>query len=138
MSIPGPASPPVLSLRSVSKAFGAVQALRDVSVDCRAGEIHALVGENGSGKSTLLGIASGFVHPDEGAVEIGGQPLRRGSPAEARGFGLGIAYQTYSHVLDLSVAENLYLAVPTDARPKYGRMEESAAARLKHFKRRAA
>ena len=66
MSIPGPASPPVLSLRSVSKAFGAVQALRDVSVDCHAGEIHALVGENGSGKSTLLGIASGFVHPDEG------------------------------------------------------------------------
>ena len=66
MSIPGPASPLVLSLRGVSKAFGAVQALRDVSVDCRAGEIHALVGENGSGKSTLLGIASGFVAPDDG------------------------------------------------------------------------
>src|SRR5438067_519327 len=88
MSSPGPASPLVLTLRGVSKAFGAVQALRDVSVDCRAGEIHALVGENGSGKSTLLGIASGFVHPDEGAVEIGGQRRRRGSPAEARGLGL--------------------------------------------------
>ena len=144
MSSPGPASPLVLTLRGVSKAFGAVQALRDVSVDCRAGEIHALVGENGSGKSTLLGIASGFVHPDEGAVEIGGsaarlppaaqashpyhtystphlptptrritgQRRRRGSPAEARRLGLGIAYQTYSHVLDLSVAENLYLALP--------------------------
>ena len=71
MSIPGPASPTVLSLRNVSKAFGAVQALRDVSVDCREGEIHALVGENGSGKSTLLGIASGFVAPDRGAGEIG-------------------------------------------------------------------
>ena len=94
MSSPGPASPLVLSLRGVSKAFGAVQALRDVSVDCRAGEIHALVGENGSGKSTLLGIASGFVHPDKGAVEIGGQRRRRGSPAEARKLGLGIAYQT--------------------------------------------
>jgi len=66
MSIPGPASPAVLTLRGVSKAFGAVQALREVSVDCRAGEIHALVGENGSGKSTLLGIASGFLDPDEG------------------------------------------------------------------------
>ena len=117
MSSPGPASPLVLSLRGVSKAFGAVQALRDVSVDCRAGEIHALVGENGSGKSTLLGIASGFVHPDEGAVEIGGQRRRRGSPAEARRLGLGMAYQTYSHVLDLSVAENLYLAVPRDEKP---------------------
>ena len=133
MSSPGPASPLVLSLRGVSKAFGAVQALRDVSVDCRAGEIHALVGENGSGKSTLLGIASGFVHPDEGAVEIGGQRRRRGSPAEARRLGLGIAYQTYSHVLDLSVAENLYLAVPADEQPKYGRMDEWAAARLAEF-----
>lgn len=134
MSSPGPASPPVLSLRGVSKAFGAVQALRDVSVDCRAGEIHALVGENGSGKSTLLGIASGFVHPDEGAVEIGGQRRRRGSPAEARRLGLGIAYQTYSHVLALSVAENLYLAVPADVKPKHGRMDEWAAARLEEFK----
>ena len=123
----------VLSLRGVSKAFGAVQALRDVSVDCRAGEIHALVGENGSGKSTLLGIASGFVQPDEGAVEIGGSRRRRGSPAEARRLGLGMAYQTYSHVLDLSVAENLYLAAPGDEQPAYGRMEEWAAERLAEF-----
>ena len=134
MSSPGPASPLVLTLRGVSKAFGAVQALRDVTVDCRAGEIHALVGENGSGKSTLLGIASGFVHPDEGAVEIDGQRRRRGSPADARRLGLGIAYQTYSHVLDLSVAENLYLAVPADVKPTYGRMQEWAAARLAEFK----
>ena len=124
MSSPGPESPVVLSLGGVSKAFGAVQALRDVSFDCRAGEVHALVGENGSGKSTLLGIASGFLAPDKGLVEIGGRRRRRGSPAEARRFGLGIAYQTYSHVLDLSVAENLYLAVPGDERPAYGRMED--------------
>src|SRR5437867_10275971 len=111
MSSPGPASPLVLSLRGVSKAFAAVQALRDVSFDCRAGEIHALVGENGSGKSTLLGVASGFLAPDGGTVEIGGRRRQRLSPAQARRLGLGIAYQGYSHVLDLSVAENLYLAV---------------------------
>jgi ribose transport system ATP-binding protein len=134
MSIPGPASPPVLSLRGVSKAFGAVQALRDVSVDCRAGEIHALVGENGSGKSTLLGIASGLLAPDDGAIEIGDRRRRRGSPAEARRFGLGMAYQTYSHVLDLSVAENLYLAISGNLRPAYGRMDEWSAARLEEFK----
>jgi ribose transport system ATP-binding protein len=133
MSSPGPASPLVLSVHGVSKAFGVVQALRDVSFDCRAGEIHALVGENGSGKSTLLGIASGFLAPDEGAVEIGGRPRRRGSPAEARRLGLGIAYQTYSHVPDLTVAENLYLAVPRNAQPAYGRMDAWATATLEEF-----
>jgi ribose transport system ATP-binding protein len=123
----------VLSLRGVSKAFGAVQALRDVSFECRAGEIHALVGENGSGKSTLLGIASGVLAPDAGVVEIGGGQPRRGSAAEARRHGLGTVYQTYSDVLQLSVAENLFLAVPADAQPRYGRMEEWAAARLEEF-----
>jgi ribose transport system ATP-binding protein len=123
----------VLTLTGVSKAYGAVQALRDVSVDCHAGEVHAVVGENGSGKSTLLGIASGFVHPDGGTVEIGGQPRRWGSPAEARRLGLGIAYQTYSHVRDLSVAENLYLSVPRTEQPSYGRMEEWAADKLAEF-----
>jgi ABC-type sugar transport system ATPase subunit len=141
MSIPGPArggsdvSPasPVLTLRGVSKAFGAVQALREVSVDCREGEIHALVGENGSGKSTLLGIASGFLTPDEGSVVIGETEQRRVSPAESRRLGLGIAYQTYSHVLHLSVGENLFLAAPSDLRPTYGRMNGWAAERLADF-----
>src|SRR5439155_1231918 len=72
-------------------------------------------------------------NPDEGTVEIGGSLRRRGSPAEARRLGLGMAYQTYSHVLDLSVAENLYLALPADAQPKYRRMEEWAAATLEEF-----
>src|SRR5438094_8353322 len=97
MSSPGPATPLVLSLRGVSKAFGAVHALRGVSFDCRAGEIHALVGENGSGKSTLLGIASGFVAPDEGTVENGGRRRRRCSAAEAPPPGHQTAPQTYSH-----------------------------------------
>ena len=123
----------VLALRGISKAFGAVQAVRDVSIECRAGEIHALVGENGSGKSTLLGVASGFLAPDDGSVEIAGTERRRVSPGETRRLGLGMAYQTYSHVLDLSVAENLYLAAPAELRPTYGRMEEWAAAQLAAF-----
>jgi len=133
MSTPGPVRPVVLSLRGASKAFGAVQALRDVSVECQAGEIHALVGENGSGKSTLLGIASGFLAPDEGSVEIGGSLLKSASPAEARRLGLGIAYQDYSHVLDLSVAEDLYLDATADARPQYGRMREWARSTLEEL-----
>ncbi len=141
MSIPGHAgggasvSPagPVLTLRGISKAFGAVQALSEVSVDCRSGEIHALVGENGSGKSTLLNIASGFLAPDEGTVVVGEIERRRVSPAESRRLGLGIAYQTYSHVLHLSVAENLYLAAPAEIRPVYGRMNRWASERLAEF-----
>jgi ribose transport system ATP-binding protein len=82
---------PVLELRDVSRQFGAVRALTDVSFDCRAGEVHAVVGENGSGKSTLLGIASGFVDPDRGTVRIGNRVLRPDSPAEAPRRGLGIA-----------------------------------------------
>jgi ribose transport system ATP-binding protein len=123
----------VLSLRGVSKAFGPVQALRDVSVECREGEIHALVGENGSGKSTLLGVASGFLAPDEGVVEIGGARLTKASPAHARRLGLGMAYQDYSHVLDLSVAENLYLAVPAEARPRYADVDRWADETLEPF-----
>jgi len=133
MSIPGPVGPAALSVRGVSKAFGAVQALHEVDVECRSGEIHALVGENGSGKSTLLGIASGFLAPDAGTVEIGGRRLRRASPAQARQLGLGIAYQDYSHVLDLSVAANLYLAVPSDARPSYREMTRWAEETLAPF-----
>lgn len=78
---------PVLELRGVSRQFGAVRALTDVSFECRAGEVHAIVGENGSGKSTLLGVASGFVDPDTGSVRIGGRELKHDSPAEARGSG---------------------------------------------------
>ncbi len=133
MSTPRPVSPTALSLRSVSKAFGAVQALRDVSVECRVGEIHALVGENGSGKSTLLGIASGFLALDAGVVEIGGRRLPRASPAAARRLGLGIAYQDYSHVLDLTVAENLYLAVPDGVRPPHRQLASWADATLAPF-----
>src|SRR5262245_14759508 len=116
----------VLELEKVSKQYGTVQALSGVSLDCRAGEIHAVVGENGSGKSTLLGIASGFVKPDQGIVLIGGKRLHKDSPAEARSFGLGVAYQDNSQVAMLSVKENLYLSTPRKKRPVYWRMKKWA------------
>jgi ribose transport system ATP-binding protein len=130
---PQPNAPVVLSLQDISKRFGTVQALESVSVECRAGEIHAVVGENGSGKSTLLGIASGYLAPDEGEVQIGGRRLTGADAAEALRLGLGMAYQTYSQVLSLSVAENLFLAVPPTERPPFRQMESWAAEKLGEF-----
>ena len=116
----------VLELAGVSRQFGAVRALTDVSFDCRAGEVHALVGENGSGKSTLLGIASGFVEPDRGSVRIGGKPLRTDSPALARKLGLAMAYQDTSLVQMEPVKNNLYLAAPPEQRPPFWRRKKWA------------
>jgi ribose transport system ATP-binding protein len=116
----------VLDMQGISRQFGAVRALTDVSFDCRPGEVHALVGENGSGKSTLLGIASGFVDPDRGRIRIAGRPLRRDSPALARKLGLATAYQDTSLVLAEPVKNNLYLAAPPDQRPPYWRRKRWA------------
>jgi len=123
----------VLELTGVSRQFGAVRALSDVSFDCRAGEVHALVGENGSGKSTLLGIASGFVDPDRGNVRIGGEPLRRDSPALARRLGLAMAYQDGSAVGAEPVKNNFYFAAPPDQRPPYRQRKRWARRLLAEF-----
>jgi ribose transport system ATP-binding protein len=133
---PGGGSVPdglVLELRGVSRQFGAVRALTDVSFDCHPGEVHAVVGENGSGKSTLLGIASGFVDPDRGSVRIGGRPLRRDSPALARKLGLAMAYQDTSLVLPEPVKNNLFLAAPESRRPPFWRRKKWARRLLAEF-----
>lgn len=126
MTSPKPGRELVLSLEKISKQYGVVQALKDVDLECRKGEIHAVVGENGSGKSTLLGIASGFVDPDSGIVRIGGHILHRDSPKEALNLGLGIAYQDNAQIQALSVKENLYLSTPSQLRPSYLRMKKWA------------
>jgi ribose transport system ATP-binding protein len=109
-------SVPSLELSGISKRYPGVQALDHVDFECRAGEIHAVLGENGSGKSTLLGIAGGAVAADEGRVTIMGKVLSAADPKLARQFGLAVVYQDDSLVRELSVAENLLLG--SDAEPK--------------------
>jgi ribose transport system ATP-binding protein len=108
-----------LRLEGVSKSFGAVQALTGVSFHVAAGEIHALVGENGAGKSTLMGVAAGTVTPDAGTVEIAGTRLQSSSAVEAEELGLAVVYQDPALVADLTVEENLWLAVPPGRRSSF-------------------
>ncbi len=100
---------PILALHGISKAFGAVQALRDVSLELWAGEVVALLGDNGAGKSTLVKILAGVYSPDAGAIEINGQPVSITSPADSRRHGLAIIYQDLALCENLDVVANLFL-----------------------------
>jgi ribose transport system ATP-binding protein len=111
----------VLRLRDVVKTFPGVVALKGVTFEVHAGEVHALVGENGAGKSTLMAVAAGSTVPDSGTVEIGGQPLEASSPTGAQALGLGIVYQHLSILEDLTVLENMVFAMPPPQRPSMSR-----------------
>jgi ribose transport system ATP-binding protein len=110
----------VLRLTGVVKAFPGVLALRGVSFDVVAGEVHALVGENGAGKSTLMAVAAGSLVPDAGTVEIAGVPQLHISPEAAQAAGLAVVYQHASILDDLTVAENMAFAMPRERRPMAG------------------
>ena len=98
-----------LRLEGISKAFGATRALKSVSLDVAAGEVHALVGENGAGKSTLLKILSGAHGPDTGTMELEGRPYSPSGPSDARERGVAMIYQEVTLAPHLSVRENILL-----------------------------
>lgn len=102
--------PPVrLRISNISKSFGPVQAVRDVSLDVQQGEILALCGENGAGKSTLAKILAGELAPDRGTIALDGQPVRLTDPAAAHRLGIAVIYQELNYVSTLTVAENVLL-----------------------------
>ncbi|MEV8308641.1 sugar ABC transporter ATP-binding protein [Streptomyces flavidovirens] len=103
----GPA--PVLALKDVSKSFGAVRALQDVSLQLFPGEAHALAGENGAGKSTLIKTLAGVHRPDTGQVLLDGAPVAFHGPADARDAGIAVIYQEPTLFPDLSIAENIFM-----------------------------
>ena len=100
---------PMLALRHATKSFGAVRALVDGSVELRAGEVHALLGENGAGKSTLVKILAGVYQPDSGTLEIAGREVTLHGPAAARAAGIAVIYQEPTLFPDLTVAENMFI-----------------------------
>jgi ABC-type sugar transport system ATPase subunit len=103
--------PPLLDARSISKQFAAFQALDDVSLSVRAGEVHGLLGANGAGKSTLIGVLSGAVPPDGGSLTVADVPVALGSLTASRGAGLMVVHQELMLFPDRSVEENIYASV---------------------------
>lgn len=102
--------PIAVEMNAISKRFGGVHALREVSLRVCSGEIHALLGENGAGKSTILKILRGVQAPDGGTIAVGGEVFEHLSPQVARKQGIGMIFQEMSLVPTLSVAQNVFLA----------------------------
>jgi L-arabinose transport system ATP-binding protein len=104
-----PTVPGTLEIRNISKAFPNVQALSDVSLDIRPGEILAFMGENGAGKSTLLKIINGDYQPDSGSMSIDGQTLSFSNPQAAHKAGVRVIYQEPEIIPGVDVAENIWV-----------------------------
>ncbi len=103
-------SDPYLSFRGIGKTFPGVNALTDISFDCYAGRVHALMGENGAGKSTLLKILSGNYTPTTGTLAIRGEEVAFDDTTAALNAGVAIIYQELHLIPEMTVAENIYRA----------------------------
>ncbi|MFA5467842.1 MAG: sugar ABC transporter ATP-binding protein [Sphaerochaetaceae bacterium] len=99
----------ILSLENISKSFPGVQALSNMSIELKRGEIHAVCGENGAGKSTLMKIITGVYHADEGDMYLNGEEVKIYKPDEAYSKGIAIIFQETSLFQDLTVLENIFM-----------------------------
>ncbi len=109
LTTPAPVGESVLSLTGVNKRFGAVQALTDVHLDVKAGEVVALVGDNGAGKSTLVKVISGVYQPDSGDINFAGRKVHVGGPSQAQALGIATVFQDLALCDNLDVVANLFL-----------------------------
>jgi ribose transport system ATP-binding protein len=123
---------PIISIRSISKRFPGVIALADVSLDIKAGELHAICGENGAGKSTLMKILSGVIPDFDGELLLAGRPVRFKGTRDAEAAGISIIHQELNLVEQLSAAANIFLGREIRGWPalRDDRAMENAAARL--------
>src|SRR5579863_8105 len=113
---------PLFAARNIRKAFPGVVALDDVSIDIRAGKVHALMGENGAGKSTMMKIIAGVQAPDAGSLHFKGERIVLKSPRDALGKGIAMIHQELNLVPDMTVAENIWI----------GREPRNAVGLVKH------
>src|SRR5882762_7785351 len=102
------AEAPLIELDRVSKRFGGLTALDQVSLEIRCGEVHAVVGENGAGKSTLMKLLAGVHEPDDGEIQIDGRSARLKSPRDARRQGISIVFQELHLFPHRTVAANVF------------------------------
>jgi simple sugar transport system ATP-binding protein len=102
--------PPDLQALGITKRFGPLVALKDVHFHLRSGQFHALLGENGAGKSTLVKCIMGYYHPDEGKLLLDQQPVTIRSPRDAQTFGIGMVYQQFTLIPNMTVLENLVIS----------------------------
>jgi ribose transport system ATP-binding protein len=122
---------PLLETRGLTKAFGPVEVLSDISLAFHAGEVHAIIGENGAGKSTLMKIISGHLDPTRGSLRFDGAPLTLRGPVDAERRGIVLVHQEIILAPDLSIAENMFLGrelrrgVAVDDRTMNARAEEA-------------
>jgi ribose transport system ATP-binding protein len=101
--------PLAVSMKGISKSFGGVRALNDVSLDVQQGEVHALLGGNGAGKSTILKVLNGVHRPDSGTITVCGDLLEEVTPETARAAGIAMNFQELSLIPTLTVAQNIFL-----------------------------
>ncbi|RCS21797.1 sugar ABC transporter ATP-binding protein [Phyllobacterium salinisoli] len=115
---------PVLEMRNISKSFGTIRALSNVSLTVRTGEVHALMGENGAGKSTLMKVLSGAYTADPGGeVLIDGKSVVTGDPIKAKANGIAVIYQELSLAPNLTVGQNMFLG---NEPSRFGVLDRSA------------
>jgi ribose transport system ATP-binding protein len=117
-------SPPIISLRGISKSFPGVKSLDGVHFEARAGEVHALLGENGAGKSTLIKIIAGAYRPDAGSIEFDAEARVWTSPRQAKAAGIHVIYQELLLFPELDVAENIFIGAAP--RRRFGTIDRSA------------
>jgi len=113
----------LVRMTAIEKRFPGVHALRNVSFELNAGEVHALMGENGAGKSTLMKVLSGIYAPDSGAISVAGQEVSIGGPRAAQALGIGIIHQELALMPDLSVAQNIFIG--REPRNRWGVLDEA-------------
>src|SRR5512133_1217788 len=125
----------ILVMEGISKAFPGVQALEDVSLTLRKGEILCLVGENGAGKSTLMKVLTGVDKPDSGRIILDGREIQAKSPQHAQSLGISTVYQEINLCPNLTVAENILLGYEPHkmGRIDWAKMDALAKESLQHL-----